>query len=147
MVKAKQHQVNRFMALLVVAVILLGVMVCIMWRINRGSDFYAVYLQTGDVYFGRLSRLPFGLSQVYTLQVNPQNQQVPINIQKFTNVFWGPSDFMKINREQVVWVTKLNPKSQLVELLKNNPNLTPSEGVPANLPQEVAPSAQTPSNQ
>ena len=139
---------NKFLALLAVTVVLLGVVVLLSWQVFfkvSVSDFYAVYLRTGDIYFGKLSYAPFGLSQVYTLQVNTQNQQSPINIQRFANVFWGQEDFMKINKDEVVWVVKLNPQGQLAQLIKTNPNLVPPQGAPASVPQSEAPSFEGPS--
>ena len=131
---------RKFLVLLGVAVFLLGVVILFSWKVFfRVSDFHAVYLRTGDVYFGKLSYAPFGLSQVYTLQVNPQNQQTPINIQRFVNVFWGPEDFMKINKDEVVWVVRLNPQGQLAQLIRTNPNLVPPQGAPASVPQTGAP--------
>ncbi len=79
------------------------------------------------MYFGQLSRFPsFTLSHAYMLQVNSQDQQNPVNIQKFSSAFWGPQDFMKINRDDVVWYTKLKSDSQLVKLIETNPDLVPS---------------------
>ena len=125
---------NKFIVLFVVSIVLLGAMTFLMWQSFQGQSFYAVYLRTGDIYFGKLSHLPFGLRQVYTLQVNAQNPQTPINIQRFINVFWGPEDFLRLNREEVVWITKLNPEGQLAQLIRANPNL-----VPPQAPQENSP--------
>ncbi|MGC9611205.1 MAG: hypothetical protein ABSE68_03255 [Minisyncoccia bacterium] len=113
--------------LLIVAIALLLALVGILVWQNWFSQpsYYAVYLRTGDLYFGQLSRFPsFGLSRVYLLQVNSQNQQNPVNVQKFSNVFWGPEDFIKINRDDVVWYTKLRSDSQLLRLIESNPELT-----------------------
>jgi hypothetical protein len=126
-------------AVIVLFVALIGLVV---WNffINK-SPYYAVFLRTGDIYFGKLVRFPyFGLKNVYTIQVNPQNQQNPVSIQKFSNVFWGPEDWLKLNREEVVWMTRLREDSQLVQLFKTNPNLTP----PPQAQQPPQPPAQPP---
>lgn len=87
-------------------------------------SFHAVSMTTGEVYFGELQRFPtFGLNQVYTLQVNQQNQEQPLSIQKFENIFWGPQDFLEINRDNVAWMVELSDDSQLAEIIRNNPNL------------------------
>lgn len=143
---AKLKPSSRFLILLVIVVVLLGLAALFSWRVFfRAQDFYAVYLRTGDVYFGKLSYVPFGLSQVYTLQVNPQSQETPINIQRFTNVFWGPEDFMKINRDEVVWVVKLSSQGQLAKLIKANPDLVPPQGASTSQPE--VPSGQLPAGQ
>lgn len=107
---------------------------------SKGSSFYAVYLQTGDLYFGKLTRFPvFGLKDPYMLQVQ-NDQENPLSIQKFENIFWGPEGYLRINRDEVVWLTKLNSEGQLAQVLKNNPNLLPTNAagsagiVPQNTP-------------
>ena len=47
-----------------------------------------------------------------------------MSIQKFSNIFWGPEDIIKINRDEVVWTAPLKNEGQLAELLRTNPNLT-----------------------
>lgn len=121
--------VNKIL-LIVVVVLVVVLAAVIVWQ-TWGStpSYYAVYLRTGDLYFGQLSRFPsFSLSHVYLLQVNAQNQQNPVNVQKFSNVFWGPEDNIKINRDDVVWYAKLSSESQLVKLIQTNPDLVPPQG-------------------
>lgn len=113
----------------VLAVALAGVATWQMW--GSESPLYAVYLRTGDLYFGKLVRVPyFGLKNVYLLQVNAANQENPVSVQKFTNVFWGPEDFVKINRDEVVWMTRVSDESQLTQVIRTNPSLVPSTSQP-----------------
>ncbi|TSA44151.1 hypothetical protein D4R51_04435 [bacterium] len=124
--------------LLIIAIVLFVALAgTLIWQNWLGKpSYYAVYLKTGDLYFGQLSRFPyFGLSHIYIVQVNSQNPKNPVSVQKFSDIFWGPEDFMKINREEVVWYVKLKSDSQLISLIEANPNLTPS---PANLPASNA---------
>lgn len=122
------NRTNKFLLgiVVVLAVILVGL---VAWQVFfTSSPMYAVYLKTGDLYFGKLVNFPsFGLKDVYTISVNQQDQKNPISVQKFSNVFWGPGDFMKINRDQVVWTNELSSDSQLVQLVKQNPNLVPPQ--------------------
>lgn len=116
--------------LIVIAiVIVVALLVVAVWQIFFAkSDYYAVYMRNGDLYFGRLVRFPsFGLKNVYTIQVNAQNQQNPISVQRFDSVFWGPEDFLKINSNEVSWYTKLKSDGQMSQLIKNNPNLIPQQ--------------------
>lgn len=123
------RNVNKLL-LTVVIVLVVALIAVLAWQVFfRGPSYYAVYLRTGDLYFGELTTFPhFGLNHVYMIQVNSQDQKNPVSIQKFTNVFWGPEDSIRINRDQVVWYTPLNPDGQLAQLIRNNPNLTPSQG-------------------
>lgn len=141
------RNVNKIL-LAIIIVLVLALAGIVVWQVwFTTTSYYAVYLRTGDLYFGELSRFPsFGLKHVYMLQVNAQNSQSPISVQKFTNVFWGPEDFVKLNRDEVVWYTKLKPESQLVKLISTNPDLVPGTNqVPQGnnvVPQE--PSSQKP---
>ena len=132
-------KINKILLAVVIVLVLL-VAGLVVWKFVGDSGYYAVYLRTGDLYFGKLMRFPaFGLKQVYTIQINSQNTENPVSIQKFTNVFWGPEDYLKINHNEVVWTTKLSSTSQLVQLVKTNPNLT----APAQAPgQQQAPASQ-----
>jgi hypothetical protein len=121
----------------VLAVILVGVGV---WQaFGTSSPLYAIYLRTGDLYFGELVRVPyFGLKKVYLLQVNAGNAANPVSVQKFTNVFWGPEDFVKINRDEVVWMTRVADNSQLTQVIRANPNLVPTAvPTPPSVPKPV----------
>jgi hypothetical protein len=116
--------------LLIVVIVLLLVLVGVLaWQTwFSAASYYAVYLKTGDLYFGQLSRFPsFSLSHVYLLQVNAQDKENPVNVQKFSNVFWGPEDSIKINRDEVAWYAKLKKDSQLVRLIETNPDLVPPQ--------------------
>lgn len=99
----------------------------LVWKVFIAEpSFSAVYLTTGDLYFGRLVKFPsYGLKQVYTLQVNPQDQNQPFRVRRFRDIFWGPGDFMRINRDNVVWTVELDPSGQLATLFRENPNLLP----------------------
>jgi hypothetical protein len=120
--------------LAVVIVLLVALAAVLAWQFwFKTPTYYAVYLRTGDLYFGELTTFPyFGLKHVYMIQVNAQDKTNPVSLQKFTNIFWGPTDFMRINRNEVVWYTQLSPQSQLAQLIANNPNLMPTN---ANVPQ------------
>lgn len=120
----------------VVLVLVLGGILA--WRSWGGSAFYAVSLRTGDLYFGQLTRFPsFGLKQVYLLQVNQNNTENPLSVQRFKNAFWGPEDFLRINRDEVVWMVKLDPKGQLAQLIETNPDLLPTQQQGAQAPAPV----------
>lgn len=122
----------------VVVVLILALGGVLAWREwGGGSPYYAVSLRSGALYFGHLTRFPsFGLKQVYMLQVNQNDSQNPVSVQRFKNAFWGPEDFLQINRDEVAWMTRLDPQGQLTRLIEANPELTPTQ-------QPAAPMAPT----
>ena len=139
--------VNKILVVLIVALVLTLVGI-VVWRGWGGeTTYHAVSLKTGELYFGKLSFFPsMKLKNVYLLQVNQQNQQSPLSVQKLSNVFWGPEDYLKINKDEVVWVTKLRADSQLAQLIKGNPDLTPQPGAEQQIPQQQPPSSGQPSD-
>lgn len=139
MAQAKNNGSNLQKVLIGVVIILGAILIALVgWQtLYAESGYSAVYLRTGDLYFGKLTKFPyFGLKNVYLLQAtaDPAN---PLRIQKFSQVFWGPQDFLKLNRDEVVWYTKLDPKSQLSELLKTNPELTAQETPQPQVQQQL----------
>ncbi len=130
-----KDKLNRILLAIVIVLflVLVGILYWKFWGSGE-SSYYAVYLRTGDLYFGELSTFPsFQLTHVYMLQVNSQNQENPVSVQKFASVFWGPEDSIKINKDDIVWYTKLASTSRLLGLIKSNPSLasgTPSENIP-----------------
>jgi hypothetical protein len=122
--KIKMHRM--LVGIVVVLLVVLIVLVALQMLFTK-KGYSAVYLRSGDLYFGRMVKFPaFGLKNVYTIQVT-QDPQVPLRIQKFSDIFWGPEDYLKINPREVVWTTQLKSEGQLYQLLKTNPNLTPQQ--------------------
>jgi hypothetical protein len=125
----------------VIVVLILVLVALVGWREWSGeSSFTAMYLRSGDLYFGHLTRFPhYGLKQVYLLQVNSQNTENPLSVQRFANVFWGPEDFLNINRDEVVWTTTLSDASELQKLLRENPMLTSQQNTQPQAATNPAP--------
>ncbi|MFH0712386.1 MAG: hypothetical protein V2A55_00790 [Candidatus Jorgensenbacteria bacterium] len=121
-------KVNKVLLAVVIILVVLVVAALVVWKVAfKPATYSAVFLRTGDLYFGELTQFPyFGLKNVYTLSLT-QDAQTPISIQRFKNVFWGPEDKIKLNRDEVVWITKLDPQGQLAQLIKTNPDLLPTQ--------------------
>ena len=107
------------------------------------SPYSAVYLATGDIYFGKLDWFPWPhLKGVLLLQrgVDGQNQQVQFGVVPLTSAFWGPVSELYLNPKQVIFWTRLRNDSQLICALANSGNpekchsLTPQPQQPS-LPQ------------
>ena len=122
----KEGKKNIVNILLIIVSVILGIALAgiVTWRVIDGRNAYhAVFLRTGDLYFGKLVRFPtFGMKNVYFVQATG-DQENPLSIQKFSNVFWGPEDAIQINKKEVVWTAQVRKDSNLARLLKENPNL------------------------
>lgn len=104
----------------VAVVVLLGVA---WWLLaGRGEKPYtAVYLQTGDIYFGKMSWFPWPrLKEVWFLQrtVGAENQP-QLGVAPFKTVFWGPTDEVRLNPKQIIWWTTLREDSELLKGIRS----------------------------
>lgn len=142
------NKTNKVLLIVIIVLLVLLAGFVIVKELIGKPTYTAVYLKTGDLYFGKLVRFPyFGLKEPYLLQVNQADQKNPVSVQRFKNVFWGPSDFMKINRSEVVWSTTLRDDSELAKVFTQNPDLAPQPGqqqVQQQAPAQQAPVQQAP---
>ena len=106
--------------IVVVLLIVLGVV--LYWqKVGFEKPYWAVYLNTGDIYFGKLNYFPsFYLSDVWFLQRNANDAQNPLSIAKFTNALWGPQDKIYLNEKNIIWKTKLREDSQILNFIKSS---------------------------
>jgi hypothetical protein len=137
--------------LLIILVIVLGLGIWLGVKIlgrenpETPSKYSAVYLQTGDIYFGELSWFPWpSLKNVWLIQrtIDQQNQ-AQLGIVPLKNSFWGPTDKIYLNPKQVVFWTNLRKDSQLVKALENPNILNAGAGVQN---QQMQQSQQLPQN-
>lgn len=118
---------NLLIVAVVAAVVLLGfgvwAGVAIFGKDNAAgpSPFSAVYLSTGDIYYGKLRWFPWPhLTNVWLLQRGQDAQgQVQLGIAPFTSSFWGPMDELDLNPSQIIFWTRLRNDSQLAQALAN----------------------------
>ena len=76
--------------LLAATLVLVLALVVILWREIRSpaDDYYAVLTMGGDLFFGKLHRFPrMYLTDIWTIQQNPQDKENPIRLVKFEHSF------------------------------------------------------------
>jgi hypothetical protein len=108
---------------------------------NSGTSGYsAVYLTTGDVYFGNFSWFPTPhISGAWYIQRGvDKNNNPTAAIVPFKNIAWGPSDTIFLDSKQIVLWTKLASDSNLAKAMANPELLNQNQGqipVPATSTQ------------
>ncbi|MDI6717894.1 MAG: hypothetical protein QMD86_02550 [Patescibacteria group bacterium] len=103
----------------VIIILLVALGILLYWQ-NSKESYYAVYLNSGDVYFGKLSRFPrLTLSDVWLLRRDENNPQSPFSLSKFDKAFWGPQDKMYLNLKNIIWMTELKDDSQVLKTMNN----------------------------
>ena len=104
---------------------------------TAASQYSAVYLTNGDMYFGLLSWFPKPhLSNVWLIQRTvDKNNQPQVGVAQFTKAFWAPMDEINLNPKEIVWWTRLQSDSQLAKAM-DNPALLQQQQQPtgANTP-------------
>lgn len=93
---------------------------------NGPSPYSAVYLTSGDIYFGKLSWFPQPhLTDVWYLQrAADASGQSQISVAPLKNVFWGPVNEITLNQSQILFWTRLSNASQLVNSFENPQTLS-----------------------
>lgn len=95
------------------------------------EGFQAVFLENGQVYFGRLSNINSNyvlLTNVYYLQANQDVQgdnkdkeedQPQLQLNKLGNELHGPEDAMWLSRGKITFWENLKSDSQVVKAIEN----------------------------
>lgn len=143
---------NTLIVIIIVAVLFIGVGIWV--GVNLGtnrttgaglSPYSAVYLSTGDIYFGKLSWFPTPhLDDAWFLQRGTNaNGQAMTGVYPFSQVAWGPVGTVYLDSRQIIFWTRLENSSTIAEAIANpNAAVTSQEGVPS-VPPNVALPPQT----
>lgn len=114
------------------ALVLLVIIVLVVWglyyfKVIGSGGFQAVFLNNGQVYFGKLSmegsQMPI-LKDIYYLQVTQPIQPGEagnasnINLVKLGGELHGPADEMRINRNNILFVEDLRSDSKVVQAIQ-----------------------------
>jgi hypothetical protein len=90
------------------------------------SEYSAVYMTSGDVYFGKLHSFPkpYLSDALYLVRSTNQSGQTQINLASFSSVFWAPAGKIYFNPDQVLFTAPLQNNSQIISVIKNPSLLT-----------------------
>lgn len=99
-----------------IIVALLIVVIFFVWReVEHRQKYYAVYMASGDMYFGTIQSFPsLVVKHAYVLQ---QDGQGGYFLSPFTSALWGPSGDIKLNRDNVLWMAEIDKTSRTAQLL------------------------------
>ncbi len=123
-------KINKFLLSLVIILILVLVGIIIS---KIPSSYYAVYLESGELYFGKLSYFPhLTLKSAYLLQINRNNKSYPYSLSKLENLFWGPQGSLRLNSSKIIWMAKLKNNSQIVKFIEGKAKPAPKAPVSNN---------------
>ena len=91
------------------------------WENNETEvgEYYAVYMTTGDIYFGQMDKWQKNtLKNVHLLRLT-EDENNPVVVESFTNSVWQPEGDLILNDDNIVWRAKISDDSQLTNILKS----------------------------
>jgi len=103
------------------------------------SGYTAVFLTSGDVYFGKLSWFPWPkLTKAWFLQRSVDQQNQPqLGLAPFSSVFWGPAGDVFLNPKQILFWAPIASDSSVAKAIEN----------PDSIRQQAPPQGQAPQQQ
>ncbi|RMD59711.1 hypothetical protein D6833_11045 [Candidatus Parcubacteria bacterium] len=114
---------------------------------RTASPYAAVYLSTGDLYFGKLSWFPrMKLSHVWLLQRGVgKDGKSNVQVVPFRGSLWAPQDVLYLNPKRVVFWTKLRSDSPVAQAIANaQRGVAPAPASP--VPPSAPPSSPSPNS-
>ena len=105
------------------------------------SPYSAVYLSTGDIYFGKLDWFPTPhIENAWFLQWSTDAKgNSTVGVYPFNQVAWGPAGDVYLNSKQIILWTRLASTSTIAQTMENR-----SAATAAAAAQQNAPITQTP---
>ncbi|MFA5169483.1 MAG: hypothetical protein WC420_01895 [Candidatus Paceibacterota bacterium] len=117
--------------ILILSVIILLTSAYFFYLSRTVDSYYAVYLKTGDLYFGHLSTFPsFKMTDVYYIQKNETDNS--LGLQKFTDSVFAPENQITLVKDNIVWTTKLKEDSQIIKAIKQGITTTTNDQTQTN---------------
>jgi hypothetical protein len=113
--------------IIVVAVIFVAVGVWVGLNLSGGkpgvalSPYSAVYLSTGDVYFGTLDWFPTPhIQDAWFLERSTDAKGNPtVGVYPFSQIAWGPAGDVYLNAKQIILWTRLAATSSVAQAIEN----------------------------
>ena len=119
---------KRTVAFLIAFLVAIALGAALAVYLGRGSSFaggepyYAVQMENGDLYFGKITRFPkFGLKEVYIVQsvqdpTNPLGSSLRVTPLNQATI-WN-TDRIELNRDRVVSISKVDEGSEVMQAIK-----------------------------
>jgi len=114
-----------------VSLMVLGIIASVIFSFVR-RPYMAVYLATGDIYFGRVSVFPRVTIQDPWFFSRAEDGSV--SLERFSDAVWMPEDVIRINRDQIVFIAKVSKDSQIIAMMEGR--VTPQPQQPQQ-PQQL----------
>lgn len=116
-----------WVVLVLMGVIILGII--IFYILKSKSNYVAVFLNNGFVYFGKLSTFP-RLKLVNPIFIQVDQSGNPL-IQRFSDAFWHPQGFIYLNKQNIAFIAPIKNTSPLISFIESALTLPLTQQSPA----------------
>jgi len=104
--------------ILFLVAILVGVLLGLglIYLVKHKKNYYAVFLNNGAIYFGKLSTFPkLKLTDAIFIQIDNQGNA---SIQRFKDAFWMPKGEIYLNKYSVLFIAPISENSPLINFIE-----------------------------
>ena len=123
----KSKKITFLFFFLVIVLIVVGIWVGLTLVGSRGDDanapspYTAVYMTSGDIYFGKLSWFPrlHMIDTWYLERGTGQDGKPQVGVAPLTSAFWGPVGDIYINMQNVLFYAPIKNGSQIAQAFAN----------------------------
>ncbi len=130
----KEVRVDQSKAVIAIGLSVVAILLSVILFLNRDSsqnldlkiesEYQAVFLENGQVYFGKIDKgssdLNFiVLKNVYYLSNQSESTSSDINLIKLGDELHGPSNRMDINLSKVLFIEDLSPSSKVLSAIRD----------------------------
>ncbi|GIW67463.1 MAG: hypothetical protein KatS3mg096_331 [Candidatus Parcubacteria bacterium] len=108
------------------------------------KNYYAVFLNNGSIYFGKLSTFPrLKIDNALFIQVDQDGQA---SIQRFKDAAWMPKGQIYLNRNSILFIAPISENSPLINLIEGS-QILPQQQQQPQQPQQPQLQSQQPFQQ
>lgn len=125
--------------------ILIGVLIgsSFFYFVKVNKNYVAVFLEDGNIYFGKLSTFPrLTLNNAVFIQINQNGQ---LSLQRFKDAFWVPAGQIYLNKNSILFIAPLSKSSPIINFIEGSNYLQPIQ--PSTLPSIPSQPQSSPSSQ
>jgi hypothetical protein len=113
--KPMQKKSPKTVLIIALSIAGLGVIGCAAFSLFY-RPYTAVYLTTGDIYFGKTNLFPcVKIQDPWFLQ---RAEDGGLSLEKFSDAVWAPKGGMKISRDQIVFISRLSDMSPVIAAIE-----------------------------
>ena len=126
-----KNQSLKIAFIVLVSLVVIGIIAGVIFSLFH-RPYMAVYLATGDIYFGRVSSFPHVTIQDPWFFRRAEDGSV--SLERFSDAVWMPEDVIKINRDQIVFMARISENSQIIAMMEGRTDPRQQE---QQLPQQL----------